>query len=108
MDLAKIIEKERKRLRNKYDYHRANHRDTGNNRNYNLMNRYEDELIELDHLQTRINQMESQEYRFNSLLNDLSAKATNLRLDYPHEDALLLFEIYFRERREQWGRMAQR
>jgi len=104
-DIIKIIEKERNRLQKKYEYHRGCHRDTGYDRYYNLMDRYENELWALEQLQTRIEQAQSQDHIFNSLLNDLSAKVTSLRLDYPHDDALLYFQIYLRERRERWEKM---
>ena len=108
MDITKIIEKERKRLQKKYEYHRGCHRDTGYDRYFNLMNRYENELLALEQLKERIEQAQRQDHIFNSLLNDLSAKAANLRLDYPNDDALLHFQIYLRERREQWEKMTRR
>ena len=100
-----LLKKEIRRLKRLYEYHRGNHRDTGNQRNFNLLNRYEDKIAELQRIQERFRENVNVEQNFWLQLADIQKFVANLRKSAPDDDNLLSVELFLEDNRRRWGRL---
>ena len=102
--MVEILEKELKRLEAKRGKARANLNDTGLDRYYKLVNKCEDQIFEIEKLAAGNQSAALREYEFIDFITDIKSKLENLRLDYPHENGLLIMSNYVKGRVEKWIR----
>lgn len=103
--IIRLITQELKRLEKQKDYHRGNFRDTGNQRNYNLMDRYENEIIELqDHLEL-IRHTASRELRFRQDIAGIAKQVSDLRQDLPDHDGLIELDTHLKAIIQMWRKL---
>ena len=102
MKIPAFVSRERKRLEKMYRYHMLNHRDTGSERNLNLMRKYEDEAIALDKMVELFNNLQLREVYFKEVLKDILDKADSLMSDYRYEQGIIPLKNYMVMRMVQW------
>ena len=104
--MANMIQKELERLQCKLKEATGNYEDTGLDRYWKLQQKYEGEISEIEKLTDtslpiKIAVMEND---FTNLIVDIKKKIGNLRLDYPHDDGLILLSNYYEKSVEKWKR----
>jgi hypothetical protein len=100
--MVEILEKELKRLETKRSAAQASLNDAGSDRYYNLAKKYEDQIFEIEKLIASGKSTALREYEFINFMTDVKSKLENLRLDYPHEEGLLIISNYLKQRTEEW------
>jgi len=95
-----ILKREIEKLKKKQSIAQANLNDTGFDRYYNSVSRYEKQISEIEKLIASGERIALIEHEHSDLLSEIKDKAENLRLDFPHDDGLLLFLNWLEERIE--------
>lgn len=99
-----ILEKELKILKAKLNKAKRNLDDTGSDRHYNLVEKYESQIFDIEKLSTNGESAALKEFEFIDFITDIQSKLKNLRLDYPSQDGLLILSNYMECRVEKWIR----
>jgi hypothetical protein len=102
--MVETLEKELITLESKRVEAQRNFNDTGNDRYFKIVSKCENQISEIEKLLNCNKKAALQEFELIELVTDIKIKVKNLRLDYPHEDGLLLLSNYLESRVEKWIR----